>query len=215
MVILKMGSCMGVLAASALYALLSGACVVPDPGPEDTLPAASPVLPPPITVNYRHLDVNPVTDSSLYPDSELIDLYMPRAVGEDTGVLLWVHGGGWTMGDRTGIPAWVLQQVPRGYLVASIGYRLAFYDANGVAQNNRKGGGTLPRAPTMMAMAVVIPRGMALAAATFTPVRLQDVGDPEGGARPTRPISTTARRSTSSTGRSGRSSSAMAITTRG
>ena len=135
MVILKMGSCVGVLAASALYALLAGACVVPDPGPGDTLPAAPPVLPPPITVNYRHLDVNPVTDSSLYPDSELIDLYVPQSVGQGTGLLLWVHGGGWTMGDRTGIPAWVLQQVPRGYLVASIGYRLAFYDANGVAQN--------------------------------------------------------------------------------
>jgi acetyl esterase/lipase len=135
MVVLKMRSCIHVLVASAMSALLSSACVVPDPGPGDTLPAAPPTLPPPITVNYRNLSVNPIADPSLYPDSELIDLYVPQPLGADTGLLLWVHGGGWAMGDRTGVPAWVLQQVPRGYLVASIGYRLAFYDANGVAQN--------------------------------------------------------------------------------
>src|SRR5690349_2204708 len=125
MVILNKRGRLGMLVAVALPAVLSTACVVPDPGPGDTLPAAPPALPPPITVNYRHPDVNPITDPSLYPDSELIDLYVPQAVGPETGLLLWVHGGGWTMGDRTGIPAWVLQQVPRGYLVASIGYRLA------------------------------------------------------------------------------------------
>lgn len=128
-------SCVRVLVASALFAGLPSACVVPDPGPGDTLPATPPALPPPVTVNYRNLAANPIADPSLYPDAELIDLYVPPTVTADTGLLLWVHGGGWTMGDRTGIPAWVLQQVPRGYLVASIGYRLAFYDASGVAHN--------------------------------------------------------------------------------
>lgn len=131
----RMRRCLCVLVASAAYAYVLSACVVPDPGPGDTLPAAPPALPPPVTVDYRNLDANPITDPSLYPDSELIDLYVPPTLGPDTGLLLWVHGGGWAMGDRTGVPAWVLQQVPRGYLVASIGYRLAFYDASGAAHN--------------------------------------------------------------------------------
>jgi acetyl esterase/lipase len=135
MIVWKMGNCVRVLVVSATCALMSSACVVPDPGPGDTLPAAPPVLPPPLTVSYRHLDANPIIDPSLYPDAELIDLYAPPTVGPQTGLLLWIHGGGWAMGDRTGVPAWVLQQVPRGYLVASIGYRLAFYDANGAPQN--------------------------------------------------------------------------------
>jgi acetyl esterase/lipase len=135
MFILKMRSCVCVLVASAALAVASSACIVPDPGPGDTLPVAPPALPPPITADYRNLGANPITDPSLYPDSELIDLYVPQTVGPETGLLLWVHGGGWAMGDRTGIPAWVLQQVPRGYLVASIGYRLAFYDTDGVAHN--------------------------------------------------------------------------------
>jgi acetyl esterase/lipase len=93
------------------------------------------VLAPPVALSYRHLTANPIADPSQFPDSELIDLYLPATIGPNTGVLLWVHGGGWSGGDRKGIPAWVLQQVPRGYLVASMGYRLAFYDASGAPQN--------------------------------------------------------------------------------
>jgi len=133
--VLNMLGCTRLLMVSGLSAALACGCVVPDPGPGDTLPATPPALSPPITVDYRDLSVNPITDPSLYPDSELIDLYVPPTLGPDTGMLLWVHGGGWAMGDRTGVPAWVLQQVPRGYLVASIGYRLAFYDAGGAAHN--------------------------------------------------------------------------------
>src|ERR1041384_1172759 len=116
-------------------AAFSNACAVPDPGPGDTLPATPPVLAPPVALSYRHLTANPIADPSQFPDSELIDLYLPATIGPNTGVLLWVHGGGWSAGDRKGIPAWVLQQVPRGYLVASMGYRLALYDESGTPEN--------------------------------------------------------------------------------
>jgi acetyl esterase/lipase len=84
-----------------------------------------------VTVNY----VNPTADPATSPDAELMDLYVPGSVGPDTGLLLYLHGGGWAEGDRTELPAWVLHQVTRGYVVASLGYRLAYYDEQGVAHN--------------------------------------------------------------------------------
>jgi acetyl esterase/lipase len=119
----------------SLVVLVVGACAVPDPGPGDTLSPVPPALAPPAALSYRHLAANPIADPTQFPDSELIDVYRPAVIGPGTGVILWVHGGGWVGGDRTGIPAWVLQQVPRGYLVASMGYRLVTYDAAGVPHN--------------------------------------------------------------------------------
>src|SRR5262249_29075863 len=130
-----MRACSCVLASVGVAAGLAIGCVVPDPGPGDTLPPTPPALAPPITLDYRNLMVNPVRDPSLFPDAELIDVYVPAALGPTSGVLLWIHGGGWFGGDRTQIPAWVLQQGPRGYLVASMGYRLGFSDASNVAHN--------------------------------------------------------------------------------
>jgi acetyl esterase/lipase len=109
-------------------------CVVPDPGPGDTLPATPPVLAPPLTFNYR-TPGGPISDPSQFLDAELVDVYLPGPTGARAGMLLWVHGGGWVSGTRADVPAWVLQQVPRGYVVASIGYRLVTYDAGGVAHN--------------------------------------------------------------------------------
>jgi acetyl esterase/lipase len=114
---------------------LSAGCVVDDPGPGDTLPATVPALDPPITVNYRDLTANPVEDPGAYPDADLIDVYLPETIDETTAIFVFVHGGCWTGGTRGSIPAWVLHQVTRGYIVASVGYRLVHYDASGVAQN--------------------------------------------------------------------------------
>jgi acetyl esterase/lipase len=156
-----------------LVVLASGACVVPDPGPSDTLPAQPPALPPPVTVDYRNLDANPVTDPTQLPDADLIDLYLPGNLGPGTGVILWVHGGGWAQGDRTGIPQWVLYQVPRGYLVASMGYRLAFYDAAGVPHN------TFPTAVEDVKLAVRTMK--ALSALLGTSPRIVVAGASAGG----------------------------------
>ena len=123
-----------VLAGSCIAVVSAIGCVVPDPGPGDTLPATPPTLAPPITIDYRSPGT-PISDPSQFPDSELVDIYLPDHLGSDVGMLLWVHGGGWVGGTRADIPAWVLQQVPRGYVVASIGYRLVSYDAGGVPHN--------------------------------------------------------------------------------
>ena len=49
----------------------------------------------------------------------------PRAV------LIYLHAGGWIAGDRTGIPDMVSAQVARGYVLASIDYRLATVGPDG------------------------------------------------------------------------------------
>ena len=122
-----------VLACSCIAIISAFACAVPDPGPGDTLPATPPALAPPLSFDYR--TGSAVSDPSQFPDSDLVDIYLPDHIGSGVGMLVWVHGGGWVGGTRADIPAWVLQQVPRGYLVASIGYRLVSYDAAGTPHN--------------------------------------------------------------------------------
>jgi acetyl esterase/lipase len=55
-----------------------------------------------------------------------VDLYLPDA--RFTGprpVIVWLHSGGWVGGDRTSIPAMILRQVLRGFVLASVDYGLA------------------------------------------------------------------------------------------
>jgi acetyl esterase/lipase len=53
----------------------------------------------------------------------LLDLYLPEEVEKPVPVVLWVHGGAWVSGSKALCP--ILKLVPRGYAVASVGYRLA------------------------------------------------------------------------------------------
>ena len=52
-----------------------------------------------------------------------LDLYVPTQPGAPRPLIVWIHGGGWLGGDKGGCPAVPL--VPRGYVVASINYRLS------------------------------------------------------------------------------------------
>ena len=55
----------------------------------------------------------------------LLDIYQPAKIEPKTRLplIVWIHGGAWTAGDKNLCPAVVM--VPRGYVVASINYRLA------------------------------------------------------------------------------------------
>ena len=58
---------------------------------------------------------------------QLLDLYLPdrgRFPG-DAPVIVYLHSGGWVSGDRSNVADAAMAQVPRGYAVASVGYRLA------------------------------------------------------------------------------------------
>jgi len=55
-----------------------------------------------------------------------MDIYRPQTSdGEAAPAILFVHGGGWTSGDKASASAWAGLLARRGYLVASINYRLA------------------------------------------------------------------------------------------
>jgi acetyl esterase/lipase len=66
-----------------------------------------------------------LTDLAYVPDGhprQKLDLYLPPA-GKDHPLIVWIHGGAWSGGDKRGGPA--LRFVERGDAVASVNYRLS------------------------------------------------------------------------------------------
>lgn len=55
----------------------------------------------------------------------LLDLYLPIGVEKPLPVIVWLHGGGWRMGDRKLGPDFRVRFAERGYAMASIEYRLS------------------------------------------------------------------------------------------
>jgi acetyl esterase/lipase len=80
-------------------------------------PAASPPLPEGATA-LRDLEYARVGERSLR-----LDLYLPAKPTERRPVVIWIHGGGWQSGSKSGTPA--LSMVRQGYAVASVEYRLS------------------------------------------------------------------------------------------
>lgn len=56
-----------------------------------------------------------------------LDLYYPKSTADPVPIAVYVHGGGWTSGDKSGGAGFqeVQELVGRGYLVAAVNYRLA------------------------------------------------------------------------------------------
>src|SRR5689334_11087599 len=103
-----------VLGLGGLATLASG-CVVPTPAPADKLPA-----------NY----VAPVGFSAgpiqYGPDPvQLLDLYLPAPIQRPSPVIVYMHAGGFTHGERATVTHAILREVLRGYAVASIDYHLS------------------------------------------------------------------------------------------
>lgn len=57
--------------------------------------------------------------------SSTLDIYYPSAATEPLPVILWVHGGGWVMGDKKDIGDYAVQLSKRGHVVVSMNYALA------------------------------------------------------------------------------------------
>jgi acetyl esterase/lipase len=53
----------------------------------------------------------------------LLDVFRPESSGQPLPLVVWVHGGGWSGGDKAANPALPLSA--SGYVVASINYRLS------------------------------------------------------------------------------------------
>lgn len=54
-----------------------------------------------------------------------LDIYYPSATSEPLPVVLWVHGGGWVLGDKADIADYAVQLAKQGYVVVSMNYALA------------------------------------------------------------------------------------------
>jgi acetyl esterase/lipase len=95
------------------------------------------------TANSRDLGyaipaVNSVVHDVAYSSEpeQVLDLYYPPTPGPHP-VLVWIHGGGWTSGDKgSGLPDYLHDELARNNFVGvSIDYRLAGYAADGSSVN--------------------------------------------------------------------------------
>ncbi len=75
--------------------------------------------PPPGVKLYSDLEYARVDGQSL-----LLDLYMPENQESPPPLIIWIHGGGWKNGDKTGINPAAISLSGEGYALASLNYRL-------------------------------------------------------------------------------------------
>jgi acetyl esterase/lipase len=103
----------------AVLALLAGASLVQaqEPKPKAKAKQQQPPIPPGVKVE-RDIEYARVGEMSL-----MLDIYRPESSGETLPLVVWVHGGGWSGGDKSANMALPLSG--RGYVVASINYRLS------------------------------------------------------------------------------------------
>lgn len=59
-------------------------------------------------------------------DENTLDAFIPKEVTPDSRVIVYIHGGGWTRGDKGEFPKQLIEELTgrRGYLVVSMNYRL-------------------------------------------------------------------------------------------
>jgi len=105
----------------ALCAVLGLLMVLPALGAESATKsrpqAQAPSLPP---GSQSLLDIPYVENGS---PAQRLDLFLPPKTDKPAPLLLWVHGGGWVGGSKSGAPAGAL--LARGYAVASVEYRFS------------------------------------------------------------------------------------------
>ncbi|HWB21245.1 MAG TPA: alpha/beta hydrolase fold domain-containing protein [Phycisphaerales bacterium] len=78
----------------------------------------------------------PTVDTAHYSDVHYrctLDLYLPDESCEPLPVVLFIHGGGWVVGDKADIGSMADELMNRGFAVASMNYRFS-YDATFPAQ---------------------------------------------------------------------------------
>jgi hypothetical protein len=126
----QLGFCLAILVAS----FADATTLVPaSPLPINSLPPAPSISLLPSTRPSRILtvqwipkgfyvvrDISYVTGAAR---SRTLDLYLPDVRTTPRPLMVWIHGGGWRSGDKSAPPG--LAMLARGYIIASINYRLS------------------------------------------------------------------------------------------
>ena len=99
----------------------------PGSGPTAQPPRPAPLVLADLLLGVSSVDV--IVDEHVYAgaDSEqlTLDLYRPAFAAGTLPVVIAIHGGGWVGGDKRDLPELNEYLASRGYVVASIAYRLA------------------------------------------------------------------------------------------
>jgi acetyl esterase/lipase len=66
-----------------------------------------------------------LTETVRYSAGQRLDVYLPAPHAAPTGAVIFVHGGGWSSGNRTWYRAQGRRAAAHGWVAASIDYRLA------------------------------------------------------------------------------------------
>jgi acetyl esterase/lipase len=56
---------------------------------------------------------------------QVLDLYVPEKAAAPRPLVVWIHGGGWSGGDKAGCPPLRQGYAEQGYAIASLNYRLS------------------------------------------------------------------------------------------
>ena len=79
--------------------------------------------PPPVPAGVTaHRDLAYVRDGH---ERQKLDLFVPAGAGKRWPVIVWIHGGAWSGGDKTGCPPLRQGFAQQGYAIASVNYRLS------------------------------------------------------------------------------------------
>jgi acetyl esterase/lipase len=121
----RLAACLAVVAIVA-----TAACeVVPDPGVADLLPAGTYGVGATVErdVAYGPVTGCPTGDDVRCGGSQEVDIHRsPHPGPGPRPVIVWLHGGGWSAGDKSDpLPPNVLRQLDRGWDVVNANYRLA------------------------------------------------------------------------------------------
>jgi len=87
------------------------------------VPFFMPGMPVPLpegVVEHKDVEYGKGGDKSL-----LLDLYMPEKLDQPVPGLIFIHGGGWEQGNRNDYRYYTVRYAKRGYVVATITYRLS------------------------------------------------------------------------------------------
>ncbi|MCY7409463.1 MAG: alpha/beta hydrolase [Chitinophagales bacterium] len=75
--------------------------------------------------DYQYTVLNDIEYANVDGQSIKLDLYQPTGLNQPSPVLLWIHGGAYTGGDKANAHKYAWMFAEKGIAVASVNYRLA------------------------------------------------------------------------------------------